>query len=307
MLLDAELLKQFSEWHLQRNNGEVSSQISAVLSIAASVTQKYYLPKAISADHFSEIEKYNVLTLQIERLQKYFNVSKTVLKSDKKGSSVSAQDLRLTAKQEFPDKTLLSNQSGTVLALNAGRALAIMLITNYPLRNINYREARLFKNIHKTTNGEWRLRFTGNDETASLKSKKRLHLTNIYERVVDLDMTILLEKYLNDWRPLLVRQIDKKISQLKDEKANSANQIEVLNRNKEYLFLNSKGIPFSRQSFSVWIERGIYRWLGVRISPEKIRQISVVEMFNKGKSLSQVAEELNALPASLTQKRKNLL
>lgn len=51
---------------------------------------------------------------------------------------VEADDIRFAARQEFPLTALFDNQSGTVLALNAGRAVALMMLVNYSLRNKNY-------------------------------------------------------------------------------------------------------------------------------------------------------------------------
>ena len=307
MLTDTRMLEDFAEWHLKRNNEEVSSQVSAVLSIAASIAQKYYFPKAILADRYFDTEKYKEIALEITRLQRRFNSNLKTNTSDsqKKEVYIPAQDLRRAARQEFPDKTLLDNQSGTVLALNAGRALAIMLIVNYPLRNINYREARLSQNIYKNAGGEWILRFTGDEGAASLKTKKRLHENNIYERIIEPETAELLDNYLRQWRPLLLRQVDEKIEQIENKENSSDNRLQVLKEHQEYLFLNSTGVPFSRQSFSTWIEKGIYRWFGVRISPERIRRISAIEMLNQGKSTSQVAEQLNDAPASISRIRRN--
>jgi hypothetical protein len=292
---------------LKRNNEEISAQVSAVLSIAGSVAQKYYLPKAILADRYLEAEKYKEIALEINRLQRRFNSNLKTNNSEFKEKEVyiPAQDLRRAAQQEFPDKELLDNQPGTVLALNAGRALAIMLLVNYPLRNINYREARLSRNIYKTADGKWSLRFTGEDETASLKSKKRLQVKNIYERIIEPETAELLNKYLSEWRPILIQQIDSEIEQLKKEEITSGKRFQAVKEHKEYLFLNSKGVPFSRQSFSTWIEKGTYRWLGVRINPEKVRQISATEMLNQGKSISEVAEQLNDIPTSVLRFRRN--
>ncbi|MDQ3321250.1 MAG: hypothetical protein M3525_02140, partial [Acidobacteriota bacterium] len=66
-------------------------------------------------------------------------------------------------------------------------------------------------------------------------------------------------------------------------------------------------VPFSRQGFSTWIERGTYRWLGVRINPEKIRYISAVEMFKKGKTVFEIAEQLNDVPESVSRIKSKYL
>ena len=302
------LLEEFTEWHRKRNDGKTSSQAKALMSVAAGLAEKYYLPKAILAGHQSEIERYNKIASAINNLQKILTAE---IKSEKKEFNtdirlVEADDIRFAARQEFPLTTLFDNQSGSVLALSAGRALAIMMLINYPLRNKNYREARLSHNVTKTADGKWALRFTGDDETAGLKSKQRLQVKNVYEKIIEAETAELLDKYLNEWRPVLVRRIENKIAELdRTRSAKSIKRSSLLTGYKEYLFLNSRGIPFSRQGFSKWIEKGLYRWLGVRITPEDIRQIAAMCMLNENKSVSEVAELLNDVPESISRIRSN--
>lgn len=302
------LLEEFTEWHRKRNTGKASSQAKALLSVAVGLAEKYYLPKAILADHSFEIESYNKISFAINELQRKLTVE---INSGKKEVNrdirlVSADDIRFAARQEFPLTTLFDNQSGTVLALNAGRALALLMLVNYPLRNKNYREARLSHNILKNADGKWILHFTGDEEPAGLKSKQRLQVKNVYEKIIESEAAEFLDKYLNEWHPLLVQQIENKISDLtKTESASSEKQISLLIKYKKYLFLNSRGVPFSRQGFSKWIEKGLYRWLGVRITPEDIRQIAAIDMLNENKSVSEVAELLNDVPESILRIRSD--
>jgi len=297
------LLEEFTNWHRERNNDKSSFQVREVLSVAASIVQKYYFPKALLADQYEIAEKYNKVAGKISSLQKRSNesIQRDKLSFARPEQLVTAEDLRLVATKEFPHKLLFNNQSSTVSAQNAGRGLAIMLLINYPLRNINYRESRLKQNIIKNAGGEWILRFTGDDEIASLKSKDRLNKRNIYERIIEPKTASLLDTYISEWRPKLVRQIDVKIQQLKTDNHTPAEDLQILKGYKDYLFLNSRGIPFSRQGFSTWIERGTYRWLGVRINPEKIRYLSAVEMFKKGKTVFEIAEQLNDVPESISR------
>lgn len=51
------LLEEFTEWHRKRNAGKASNQAKALLSVAAGLAEKYYLPKAIIADNLVEVER----------------------------------------------------------------------------------------------------------------------------------------------------------------------------------------------------------------------------------------------------------
>jgi hypothetical protein len=303
------LLEEFANWHRERNNHKDSFQVSGILSVAASIAQKYYLPKALLDERYSDADKYSKIAAEINDLQERLNHNlehnKARLGEDEQ--FVTAEDLRRAAEQEFPRMPLFENQSGTVLAQNAGRALAIMLLVTYPLRNVNYREARLSQNIIKRADGRWVLRFTGDDETASLKSKKRLNKPNIYEKVIESKIADYLDKYLSEWRPKLIQQIDNKIQRLKTENPDQEDEIKIFEEHKNYLFLNSRGVPFSRQTFPSWVEKGIYRWLGVRINPEKIRYISAIEMLQQGKDVTEIAAQLNDVPESILRIKSNYL
>lgn len=303
------LLEEFISWHRERNDDKDSFQASGILSVAAGVAQKYYFPKALLDEQYAEAEKYNRIAVKINYLQRRLNqrLQHDKIISGRFEQRVTAEELRLAASKEFPRSPLLATQPGTVIAQTAGRALAIMLLVNYPLRNVNYREARLEQHLLKNASGGWILRFTGDGESASLKSKDRLNKQNIYERIIEPETATLLDAYISEWRPRLLRQIDDRILQNEAANLDSGKDIEILNQHKKHLFLNSRGIPFSRQGFSIWIEKGIYRWLGVRISPEKIRRISVAEMLKKGKTEREIADQINDVPESIARIKSSCL
>lgn len=309
MIIDLSLLKEFLEWQRERNGNKASSQAKSILSVAAGIAEKYFLPKAILDNDQSAIYYYGNIVAEINYLQRVLTkeIDSEKTKTSKNEKLIDAENIRVAARQEFPLSSLFENQSGTVLALNAGRAVAILMLVNYPLRNRNYREARLSKNIIKNADGKWMLRFTEDDKNAALKSQKRFKKNNVYEKVIDEETTDFLNKYLKDWRPLLTNQIEKKIAELYQAKqTDSESHISRLNEHKDFLFLNSKGVPFSAQGFTKWIEKGLYRWIGSRITPEDIRQISVIEMLKQYKNTSQIAEHLNDVPESINRLKHNL-
>jgi hypothetical protein len=85
---------------------------------------------------------------------------------------VSVTDLINVAVSDFP-KRRPPALNGRRLANHAGRAVAILLLATRPLRNQNYREARIGTHIYQASDGKWYLAFSGTEGPAALKRKER--------------------------------------------------------------------------------------------------------------------------------------
>lgn len=299
------LLEEYAYWHIERSDKELSTQVLEVCSIAISVAEKYFYLKALSENKQNEADILGLIAAEIGTFrnslkERFQQVKPAIAKAQR---IVTAEDLWLVAQNEFPVTTQIrKNQSGAQNASNAGRALAIMLLLHYPLRNKNYREATLSQNLVKNEHGQWILRFTGDAEEASLKSKMRLNQPNIYEVTLIPEIVKYLEQYLEHWHPKLTHKIDHRIKQITSKHSEHTKiEIQKLEHLKDYIFLNSNGNPFNREGFSLWIQGATYRWLGVRVNPDLIRQIAAKELLRKTGNIDKVAELLNAVPESITR------
>jgi hypothetical protein len=271
------LLEEFIQWHKIRYDDKFSSQARAVISVSISIAGRFYLLKAIKTKQYDLISKYESITSQIETLRDSLNARNGAAKASlsKYARAVSANELRRAAEQEFPHSQVLTNQqAGTVKATNAGRALAIMLMLELPIRNKNLREMQLQRNLVRNSIGKWVLTFRENEWISGSYYKRRRNNFEFHLREISPETAEYLDKYLETWHPILQLQIDKQIEEINSSDSDAAPGIQKLKEHKKYLFLTSRGKPFARQTFSKWIERGVFRWLGVRINPELIRQIA---------------------------------
>lgn len=262
------LLEEFVRWHISRYSGKFTTQAKAVLSVALSLAERFYLLRAIKLEKAELIEKYSLVKYKIKELRNTlirteYSPKLTIPKQEK---VISQGDLWHAAVQEFPgDNNLISQQAGTIKASNAARALAIMLMLKYPLRSRNLREAKIGRNIFKNSDGKWVIHFVEDEEPHGQLYKKRRNNFESFNHEVTSEIAVYLEKYLKHWHPKLVAQINYVAQE------NSSSQTQPL---ETHLFLTSKGFPLSKKIFSKWIERGVFRWFGVRVNPDLIRQIA---------------------------------
>jgi integrase len=160
-----------------------------------------------------------------------------------------------------------------------------MLLVHHPLRNKHYREARLARNLVKTSNGEWHLCFAGEGVPAGRKDKK----SKDYDAPLAPEVAEYLERYLQEWRPRLIGVLTERLKRLRALKAEAGGNkvdtklISELEQSADYLFLNGRGRRFNTDGFSQWIQAGTYRWLGVRVNPQLISEIA-----KKGREPSSV-------------------
>lgn len=266
------LLEEFVIWHINRYEGKFTAQARAVISVALSLVEKYYLLEALKFNKDESIRKYRFIADGIIELRNRLIIKEKPPKQTipKYNRTISKDDLWLAAIREFPkDISPNARQIGNIKASDAGRALAIMLMLEYPLRSKNLREAKIGQNIIKTSDGKWAITSNGEKESAEQSYKKRTNNFESFNYEIGSGLDEYLIKYIEDWHPKITAEIDRQIA-----KENRGDKISKLQSRKSHLFLTSRGLPFSRQTFSIWIERGIFRWFGVRINPELIRQIS---------------------------------
>jgi hypothetical protein len=265
------LLEEFVRWHQEERMGRESAQAREVVSAAGSVARRYYFLKALLASQHDEAGRFYALAEEISSFRAALDEEPPQRIISAQRSAVSKGELSRAARAEFPPLSQLSaGGSGAELASRAGRALAIMMLLHHPFRNKYYREARLGRELVKTENGQWCLRFYDDEKGVSTPRRETR------EQSVSPEVVSYLEQYLQHWRPKLVRKIEDKMSRLDPNVGEQhSKQTQELENHKEVLFLHSRGGPFTHTSFAQWIQAATYRWLGVRVNPESIRSISL--------------------------------
>lgn len=263
--INVGLLEEFMLWHLERNNNAISHQARVTLGVANSVVKNFYLAKARAERRSWDASNYLQIVKELNRLRELLKKNQEPDRSTKK-ANYTQDELFQAAKKEFPSSSALSpSQPGTILANRAGRALAIMLLIYHPkLRNKNLRELQINSSILKNEKGQWIVKILPTEQKNNLGRKGKL---KGFESVLVPSITNFLEKYLDQWHPQLIKRIDQNQA-LVLPTSNTA----VENETEKYLFLKSSGTSYDRTEFIAWIERGTYRWLGVRLNPDQIRK-----------------------------------
>jgi hypothetical protein len=269
---DVGLLEEFVNWLREQRLGRGSAQSREVASVAGSVARRYYFLRARLTGQSDEASRFDFLANAISSLRMALEEELPEHVISTESRSVSRGDLIRAAKEEFPQLNQHSaGGSGVELASRAGRALAIMMLIYHPFRNRYYREARLGEEIIQKEDKKWYLRVNNDKDEKKRGAVKR----EFREDPLSLEVISYLEQYLQYWRPKLVRKLEDKIKQLSVMDGRHDEQIEELKRYKKYLFLNTRGGPFTRAGFGQWIQSATYKWLGVRVNPDSIRSISL--------------------------------
>ncbi len=272
MLSYIELIKGLVEWHINnRMKGRVSRQVHDFLKDLSAIN-KSYPPLGNNEETVRTISKIKS------------GISKPIPVIDKKTRMASFEELFSCGISEYPRKNQFDSnlkkhnrKSGVVLANRAGRGLATMLIATTPLRNKNFREAQIEKHIYKNDDGNWYVRFTGEEGLASLKKvRDKNGDLNVYKAKVHPDVVPYLEEYIDFWRPLLTQ-----------DKSNN------------YLFMNTKGKPYTGVGFGIWIQQGTMKWLGKRVNPHLFRDSIATQRLAEGGGIEDTAMYLNDEPATV--------
>lgn len=268
-LIDIDSLKAFVRWHsFQRDPGIKATTISAtaesILKFAHSL-----------ANHYFNDEKAKTA---IKEFQQQMGKSVAVKEKDQIVDGVTIKMLYDAAFNEFP--THPSAKPGQDEHLAATRGLAMALYIVGPLRNQNYREAVLGRNIIRvapptaTTPGRWKLFFTGAAGPARLKRHRNKDGSiNEYHATVPPEVCRLLDTYYEKYRPLVCR-----------------------NEKEKTFLLDSEGKPFNMIRFRWVILKGFYRWLGKLLNPHILRDIISTETYETCGNANKAAELINDYP-----------
>ncbi len=279
MISNLPFIKRFVKWHIEERMGNrITSQVIEVLRLIRGFCNNY--PKVRDKQIANEV------SLILKSLGK----PKPVL--DKSNRILTFQELMTCAISEFPSNNQLYKagkdrftRKGIKLANQAGRAVAMMLLTTVTLRNQNWREAQAGKHIYKDQDsGKWYVSFRGDDDLAQLKKTyDKNGNINIVHREIHSVVVPFLEEYINFWRPIIIN-------------CNIVNSEDI-----NYVFLDTKGKPYDTIGFSLWIQRGTYNWSGKRINPHNFRHsIATQDIIENGEP-NRTAELLNDEPQTVYQ------
>lgn len=192
-----------------------------------------------------------------------------------------------------PDKVVLGGPlgceknvrfRGVHLALRAGISLMIRLMVRIPLRMRNIREMEIRKNLFKK-DGHFVVRFSGRQ----LKVEQVGGRTKRIEYVIEPDNTgfyELMMEWFTLWRPFLI--VTGRLRNEKNPAGKRSREViqELRDANKQLspdevpcfgslrnVFVNSKGLPMSKDSIYEHVTRYTYRYSGKSVNPHLVRDI----------------------------------
>lgn len=303
------LLEEFVNWHREYRLGRMSAQSREVVSVAASVARRFYALRAARNGREKEARRFELAADRIGQFLKRLTVNPVIPKEQRK---VGRAELLQAARAEFPRRKAVAGQSGVALASRAARAVALMLLVHHPLRNKHYRGARLSRNLLKKSDGKWYLHFTAEELAAGRKATSPGQQPAGYKAPLDPEVADHLERYLQEWRPRLLQVRVERLKRLRAEQAKGGGSkadsgvISELEGCEDYLFLHRHGGRFTRAGFSRWIEAGTYRWLGVRVNPQLIREIASKDVNRKTMTLPTTQPSISRTPdTGPTNSRRN--
>jgi hypothetical protein len=281
MFIDDELLRGFSNWHSDvRHADRPGDHTTYTAWLTAKIAQSF------AASYFKD----NEAVIRIKELRNSLGNYVPVIDKDLRAAGIDIKLLLQAANAEYPRKGSFrpTARNGKRLANRAGRAVAMMLLATAPLRNQNFREARIGKHLivlakpvrhndpKKCKLGQYALHFTGDDtDPAHLKIRFRDRKLNVYYMEVPGKVAAYIDTYLDYWHPLLS----------KDSSEN-------------HLFLNIHGKIYSQTAFSKWISFGFLKWTGRKINPHLCRDIVSTEIADETGNINAAAGIINDSPAT---------
>lgn len=295
MMIDPDLSKGFALWH--SNERFADRPVKTVTETGRKMVQ---LAKAMAANYYED----EAALKQLKKVLAALGKPTPIIDKDQRAAGVTIDLMLKAARSEFPSKARFrkpgSYRPGQSIGLAnyAGRGLAMMMLTVAPLRNQNFRGARIGKHLiriakpvtdldpAKCRPGRYKLYFTGDrSDPAHLKIRYRDGALNKYETEVPEFVAAYVDVYLDFWRPLLAR----------DPK-------------EDALFLNRNGKPYAKAAFNDWISSGFMKWLGKRINPHLCRDITSTEIADETGNINAAAAMINDNPATFWNRynRRNM-
>jgi hypothetical protein len=239
-LFDYPLIERFVHWHINDKWHRSTAATRNLIRCIHAMTSQYRPDATLKAS----------LTALGKRLPPYRPL---LNKSD---AWLPLQELERVGLALWPSKSpevlasyLKSYQSrqgliGYKMASRAGLSLMLRLWVHIPYRQRNMREMKLDQNLYRTPEGQWRIRFAGEQ----LKIATKRGQPNIFDLPFPPTLVPTLDTYLRTWRPILTRRT-----------------------NAAQVFLNQRGEPFTQHAIATTVQGHIYSFTGLRWHPHMIR------------------------------------
>jgi hypothetical protein len=249
-LFDADLAKRYVHWHVNERHHKTTVTIRAFLDRIATMARQYRpMPDFVA---------------QIVALKKTLPRPTPALNKDDAWVSLDRLNqvgLAIWPKrkpEEYSVTSKANTRQGLQRAVQAGYSLMLRLWTYIPYRSRNVRQMKVGKNLHRDSQGKWRITFRGDE----LKVGSKRGRENIFDLPFPETLVPVLEAYLTTWRPLLV--------------ARSPHP-----EQEHHLFLTQQGKPHARPNLTTTTSRIVYTHTKQHWHPHIIRSVWATEWIKK--------------------------
>jgi hypothetical protein len=258
-LYDFTFIQSYVHWHINEKHNRATIQIHQFLTRLLALVRQYRQDPVLA-------KRLKEFQLSVPKPQPFYNKSDVWLP---------LHELRRIATALWPAKPLnplptpqirQAKQPGMFFAGRAGISLMFHLWTYIPYRPRNMCEMEFGKHLHKTPDGQWHIRFVGED----MKIGRKQGRLNVFDLLFPPALVPLLETYLQEWRPVLQQGQD-----------------------LPHVFLNAKGRPFTARTLRLATSRHVYIFTGRPWHPHIVRSVWPTEWINHGGDLMTAAIMLN--------------
>jgi hypothetical protein len=262
-LFQFDLLERFVDWHINEKWKRATTVSHQFLRFVQAMATQYRPNPALLAALKS-------LRARLPKPQPVLNKSDSWLslhELERVGLALWPTDVQQREiRYRYNDTRQNRNRPGSRLACRAGTSLMLRLWVHIPYRQRNMREMKLEKNLYRTPEGQWRIRFVGEEMKIATKRGQ----VNVFDLPFPPTLVSTLEAYLTTWRPLLA----------------VANSPEV--------FLNARGLPHQRHDrLSTHLAKLVYSFTGRRWHPHMIRTVWATEWIQSSGDFMTAAIMLN--------------
>jgi hypothetical protein len=261
-LFDFDLIQQYVHWHVNEKHKRPTRTIKVFLTKVKALTRQY--------------RPNTILLEQLHALDKQIPVPRPVYQ--KEDAWVSLHELDQVSTALWPTKTPVQLRKaykirmdnpkalGNHTATRAALSVMLQIWIHIPFRRRNMLEMKRDTNLYQTPEGQWRIRFSGDELKTAMK---RGQLNAVDFPVPPVAIPHLMQ-YLETWRPLLA-------------------QI----HHRPEVFLNIHGQPWEEDAFSQRVKRVVYEHTGRYFHPHMIRTVWATEWIKSSGDFMTAAIMLN--------------
>lgn len=251
-LFDYSLIEAFTHWHINEKWHRPTHAPSDLVKCLHAITRQYR-PDPVFLE-------------QLKRLRKLLPKLHPIY--DKTDAWLPLAELERVGIALWPSKSPDSLLTSTInAATRASLSLMLRLWVYIPYRQRNMREMELDRNLYRTTEGQWRIRYIGEELKVSSKRGK----TNTFDLPFPPNLIPILEAYLSIWRPLL-----------------------TCKQNAKEVFLNRCGNAYTMHGLRRTLKGHVYRFTGrAHWHPHIVRTVWATEWIKSSGDFMTAAIMLN--------------